>query len=344
MTIRGDWYECDSRFIPAHGQPAVLIDLALSRGIDSHRLLRGTGLFYEDILAGGQLVSPQQFLGLIGNARRLLAADDTAFLFGQRLLPGHYGAASHSLLHAEHLQDALGQLIRQRALLTPLLAPRLLLDEQDAWLYWVDACGAGEHRRFLLEASMTAVAALCRRLGGERLPWRYHFAHGQPRCIEQYWVHLGEEVRFDQHVDAMQVPRAWLTRALPEASQTAGRVARQECARQLEALGHRASLLDRLYGWLLERVREAPVLEDAAQAFAMSPATFKRKLAKHGTHYQEQRDLVRKHVALYLYRIKGYGNDEVAAYLHFHDSTNFRRSLRRWTGLSPSALRQLFGA
>lgn len=38
---------------------------------------------------------------------------------------------------------------------------------------------------------MAAVAALCRRLGGERLPWRYHFAHGQPRCIEQYWVHLG---------------------------------------------------------------------------------------------------------------------------------------------------------
>ncbi|MOA47520.1 HTH-type transcriptional regulator GadX [compost metagenome] len=76
----------------------------------------------------------------------------------------------------------------------------------------------------------------------------------------------------------------------------------------------------------------------------MSPATLKRKLHKHGTHYQEQRDLVRKHVALYLYRIKGYSNEEVAAYLHFHDATNFRRSFKRWTGLSPSALRQLFGA
>ena len=71
-------------------------------------------MFYEDILAGGQLVSPQQFLGLVGNARRLLAADDTASL-RPAALPGHYGAASHTLLHAEHLQDALGQLIRQRA-------------------------------------------------------------------------------------------------------------------------------------------------------------------------------------------------------------------------------------
>ena len=91
---------------------------------------------------------------------------------------------------------------------------------------------------------MTAVAALCRRLGGSGCrgattsPMASRAASSSTGCT---WG----EVRFDQHVDAMQVPRAWLTRALPEASQTAGRVARQECARQLEALGHRASLLDR---------------------------------------------------------------------------------------------------
>ena len=37
------WYEWDSRFIAAHHQPAVLLDLALSRGIDSHALLRAAG-------------------------------------------------------------------------------------------------------------------------------------------------------------------------------------------------------------------------------------------------------------------------------------------------------------
>lgn len=88
MTLKTCWYETDSRFIPGHYQPAALIDLALSRDIDSHRLLRGTGLFHDDILAGQSRISPQQFLGLIDNSRRLLDASDSSFLFGQRLLPG----------------------------------------------------------------------------------------------------------------------------------------------------------------------------------------------------------------------------------------------------------------
>ena len=29
MTVKTNWYESDSRFIPGHYQPATLIDLAL---------------------------------------------------------------------------------------------------------------------------------------------------------------------------------------------------------------------------------------------------------------------------------------------------------------------------
>ena len=41
--------------------------------------------------------------------------------------------------------------------------------------------------------------------------------------------------------------------------------------------------------------------------------------------------------------MRGYGNEEVAAYLQFNDTTNFRRSFKRWTGLVPSQARQMFG-
>ncbi|MDH1263133.1 AraC family transcriptional regulator [Pseudomonas sp. GD03944] len=337
------WYECDTRFIAAHYQPATLIDLALSREVDSHRLLRGTGLFHDDILAGQLRISAQQFIRLIDNSQRELAADDSSFLFGQRLLPGHYDAASHALRHAGSLYDALTLLVRQRAVLSPLLAPRLLVDEQHAYLYWLDACGAGEQQRFLVEASMTAVSAASRWLSGERLPWHYQFIHAKPRYIEQYWLNLGEHVQFERQVNVMSIARDYLHRPWPQASATVSRVAQQNAEEQQRELGVQASLLDHLYDHLQSNIRQPLQLEAVALAFDMSPATLKRKLQKHGTHFQEQLDLARKHVALYLYQVKGYSNEEVASYLQFHDTTNFRRSFKRWTGFSPSALLQLLG-
>ena len=338
MTVPCPWYECDSRFIAAHQQPATLIELCLSRGIDSHRLLRGTGLFVEDVPKADMLISPAQFLTLIDNAERLLGADDSSFLFGQRLLPGHHGAASQALALANNLQQALELLGELRALLSPLLSPRLLLDGQHAYLYWLDSCGAGSQQRFLLEANMTAVVAMSRRLGGEHLPWQCHFRQAPPRYIEQYWVNLGEDLHFNRPYNLLRLPREYLTQPWPQTIQSTAQVACQQARQQLQQLGTQASLLDTLQRWLLRHVRQAPNLEHAAAAFAMSPATLKRKLHKHGTSYQEQHDQIRMLVALYLYQLKGYSNDEVAAHLRFSDATNLRRSFKRWTGLAPSAL------
>lgn len=344
MTWVTRWYESDSRFISAHYQPAILIDLARSRDVDTHRLLRGTRLFYDDILCGKTIITPQQFLLLIDNAKRLIGSDDTSFLYGQRLLPGHYGAVSHALRHASHLQQALEHLVTYRALLSPLLVPRLFQDEHATYLYWLDACGAGQQNTFLVEASMTAVSAMVRWLAGERFPWQFQFRHAQPRHIEQYWAHLGESVQFDRHINAMIIPREYLFKEWPGAAVTASVVAQQESSSQLAGLDFDASLLDRLYAYLQANLRHHVKLDGVALAFGMSPATLKRKLQKHDTHFQEQVDLVRMHAALYYYQVKGYSNEEVADILNFQDVTNLRRSFKRWTGLSPSAVKTLLSS
>lgn len=344
MTVQRPWYENDTRFIPAHFQPGLLMDLARLRDVDLHRLLRGTALFPQDILQHRIAISPAQFLQLVDNAQRLLDSHDTAFLFGQRLLPGHYGAVSDALRHADHLQQALDLLIRYRALLSPLLSPRLLLDDHFAYLYWIDACGGGDAQRFLVEASMTAVHALCRQQSGEKLPWTFYFSYPQPRHVEQYWVHLGQDIHFSRHINLMKIPREYLVRPWPQAASLAGAIAREDSDQQLHALGFDASFKDRLFSYLQSRLRQPLKLEQAAQDFSMSPATFKRTLKKHHTGFQEQLDCVRTHVALYLLQIKGFSNDEVAAFLQFHDSANFRRSFKRWTGVAPSEIRQFLPA
>ncbi|XKY15648.1 AraC family transcriptional regulator ligand-binding domain-containing protein [Stutzerimonas stutzeri] len=335
-------YDRDTRFILAHHQPVGLIDLARSRSIDSHRLLKGCELFYEDIVTRQVRISPEQFLRLIGNAQRLLDAPDTSFLLGQRLWPGHYGPVSQLLEHADNLAQAIEYLGQYRALLTPLLTPQVQLDERHLHLYWRDSCGVGELLPFVIETTVTAVVALARRQQGTKLPWHFQFAYPEPAHVEQYWVHLGETVLFDRPSTVISLPREYLHSPWPGVGSTAGVIARQASQEQLQALGWGISFLDQVHDYLQAHIRTPLNLERACAAFETSPASFKRRLKKHDTTFQEQLDVVRREVALYLYQMKGYSNEEVAQYLGFNDITNFRRSFKRWTGLTPSSVAAFF--
>jgi AraC-like DNA-binding protein len=324
-------------FIPARHQPALVLDYARSRELDEQGelVLRGTGLRGWEMPAADSMLSPAQYLQLLSNVMRALDSPDTSFMLGQQMLPGHYGALSHALLQARNLRQALEILGAGQARLCPLLTPRLRHEGGMAVLYWTDSFGAPSQMPALVEMHMTAVTAMCRWLSGERLPWRYCMNRGAPAHVEQHEVHLGSDLRFNCHLDAMLINPAWLDRPWPRGNGMVASVAAAEAG----SGALMPSLLTALYDYLLDHIRLGPTLELSAADFGISPATLKRHLARHGSHFQAELDQVRAHVAIQLFQMRGYDNEAVAQYLGFHDATNFRRSFKRWTGLTPSLLR-----
>ena len=318
--------------IPARHLPALVLDYACSRDVAVPALWRGTGLDGPDQPPPDLLLTPLQYLQLLQNAAKLLHCADTAFMLGQLMLPGDCGPASEALRHAGSLREALNALADGHTTLSPLLCPRLRVEGGLAALYWVDSYGAPGLLPFLAEMHMTAVVAMCRWLGGERLPWRFCFNRGRPRHAEQHEVHLGSDLRFDCHLDAMLIDAALLDRPWPAAAASA------RCGPHA-AKTTPPSVLTALYDYLLARVRCAPTLDQTAADFGVSPATLKRHLARHNTHFQAELDQVRTHVALYLFQTRRADNEAVARHLGFHDATNFRRSFKRWTGQTPGLLR-----
>ena len=329
------YYPAATRFIPARHQAALLLEYAHSRELDSDVVLRGTRLFKDALLAPDTRISPAEYLQMLANLQQALGETDTAFLLGQALLPGHFGNLSHALLHAGSLRQALQMLIEYQATLSPLLAPHFAQHGDSAVLYWTDSCAMAPQRAFVVEMMMAAVSGMSRWLSGERLPWSFRFNRARPAHIEQHAVHLGTELRFNDYMDAMSLPAAWLDRPWPRGSAMAVSAALAGVPED----ERRLSLLAALYDYLMEHVRLAPTLEQASVEFGVSPATFKRHLAAYGTHFQAELDQVRAHATLQLIHTHGYGNEQIAAWLGFHDANNFRRSFKRWTGLTPSMLR-----
>jgi AraC-like DNA-binding protein len=325
----------DQPTIPARGLPWHVMDYALQRDALPAAIARGAGLPGGGSPPGNDaLLTPLQCLQLLQNTLRELDSADSSFMLGQNLLPGADGPLASALRHAPSPRQAMEILCAWSGRLLPLLKPRLHEADGQLALYWTDSHGAPGLRAALVEMHMTAVVSLARWLGGKKLPWRFCFNRARPRHIEQHEVHLGGSLRFDCQLDAILLDAEAAREPWPGANAPV-------CAAALEAAGEDAapSLLDALYDHLLAEVRSNPTLEGASAAFGVSPATLKRHLARYGTHFVAELDQVRTHVALYLFQSRQADNDAVANYLGFHDAANFRRSFKRWTGLTPALLR-----
>jgi AraC-like DNA-binding protein len=332
-------YEPGTALIPGRHQPALLVEHLQALDHDPTPALAAAGLRLEQLADPACLLTPLQLLRLLQEGARIAGSAETAFMLGRQSLPGHFGAASHALLGAPTLRRALQVLVAHPARLSPLLVPHLLVEPQLAALYWTDGCRAGAQRAFLVEMHMSAVAATCDWLAGERLPWRFCFNRTPPRATDPHEAHLGRRLHFNCQIDAMLIDPAWLDRpwANPRAVRSAA--LQDTLDHQAHAEEGRRSFLALLYDELLSAVHVSPGLERCAQQFGISPATLKRRLAAHGTHFQAELDQVRLHVALRLMHCRGLDNDAVARHLGIADPTNFRRSMKRWSGLTPSLLR-----
>jgi AraC-like DNA-binding protein len=337
-------YGPGTALIPGRHQPALLVEHLQALDHDPAPALAAAGLRLDQLADPACLLTPLQLLRLLQEGARIADSAETSFMLGRQSLPGHFGAASHALLGAPTLRRALQVLVAHPARLSPLLVPHLRVEPRLAALVWTDGCRAGAQRAFLVEMHMSAVAATVNWLAGERLPWRFCFNRTPPRSTDPHEAHLGRRLHFNCQIDAMLIHPAWLDR--PWANPRAVRSAALQDAldRHADAEEGRRSFLALLYDELAGAVHAHPGLDHCAQQFGISPATFKRRLAAHGTHFQAELDQARLHVALRLMHCDGLDNDAVARHLGIADPTNFRRSMKRWSGLTPSLLRAAWPA
>jgi AraC-like DNA-binding protein len=84
---------------------------------------------------------------------------------------------------------------------------------------------------------------------------------------------------------------------------------------------------------------EFPTGVTVARQLHMSESTLQRRLAREGCRYQQLLDQVRYRLANEYLLSTTLPVAEIACLLGFSDSANFRRSFKRWSNTTPSAMR-----
>lgn len=323
------------KYLPLELYAATVVDVCIAREVNINKLLRGTGIFKTDIIKG-EHASPSQILRLFSNAEALTPGYDCAFQIGRRLAANQQSTVMQALHYSRSFEEAMRLVRLFENICSPFIAARFI--KQNGSGYWLlkQKLGLGKLEQFVIEIFCTALVSLSQHIIGHRIKFHFGFQWQKPRQIQEYEENLGYRTYFEQPANIIAVEWSLLVKSNLNRNDL---LKRHAIHKANELMMGKLSLLEHVR----HLIADAPMspLPQIAEQLKTSPATLKRKLKEHGSSFTQLQDEVRKHQAIYYMILQGLNNEQSAQLMDISDSTNFRRSIKRWTGYTPSELKKI---
>ena len=333
------------------------LNVALSRGANKNKLLRGTGIF-EDALQHHSLLSTKQYSSLLVNVQSQARGGDVSFLLGGAFASQWLSSPLDALKACENVEQLLLQLTQRqtyRWCSLPLCQFQRFENADQIMLVPQFTGVSSKQLQFSIEMAFASVVALMKSIANKRIRLSFSFTENRPRNIADYETHLGLKLSFNRAFNSICIEKDVLRQPLELTAQSdcsaeshvslEGVVSNSATQTKEGAsieLQNRLSLPDfvRRYVYASSNTQAANIgLPELAEALNVSVATLKRKLKEYGTSYRALCEEVQRNHALLLLSVHKVSNETAANAMGINDLPNFRRTVKRLTGKTPSELR-----
>jgi AraC-like DNA-binding protein len=336
------YFEHHEKHINAQLLVILLIELGEQRGVHPNTLLKGTKLFQQDLTKCQLKISHQQFVQLIQNTLKYLPQTDIPFLLGKKLFPAHLGFIGQTLKHTRNIEDMIRVVACKQLAIFPFMFMRVASTKEHRYILFNSAISneSNEYQRFIIELLLSALVSIAKQKNIPLSRLQVKLPYAEPNHTEQYKAYLPLAYSFSPSTaaSAFSLQIKFDLGLLKIKLQDSNALLTAYYIKQLSPKNHSVGFLQfimQLLSKQLERRKEVN-LDWLANQLGVSPATLKRKLIKHGTNYQQIIDTIHQQAAVFLLTEKGLNIEQTAYELRFYDSANFRRSFKRWTGITPA--------
>lgn len=333
------------------------LNVALYRGANKNKLLRGTGIF-EDALQHYSLLSTKQYSSLLVNVQSQARGGDVSFLLGGAFASQWPSSPLNALKACENVEQLLLQLTQRhtyRWCSLPLCQFQRFENADQIMLVPQFTGVSSKQLQFSIEMAFASVVALMKSIANKRIRLSFSFTESRPRNIADYETHLGLKLSFNRAFNSICIEKDVLRQPLELTAQSdcsaeshvslegvvSNSAAQTKEGASIE-LQNRLSLPDfvRRYVYASSNTQAANIgLPELAETLNVSVATLKRKLKGYGTSYRALCEEVQRNHALLLLSVHKVSNETAANAMGINDLPNFRRTVKRLTGKTPSELR-----
>ena len=324
---------------PAYAR--LLCMLLRSHGVDVDAALAPAGLCWSELATGEQWLSQATVNRLALAALSATGRPGLGIELGRAVPLSAHGTLGYAVVASRDLRQALEVVARFGALrhhgLHYALQPAA---NGGAVLRVHESLAPGEARRLVLDTVFGTCLRLMETVIGQPLPGlAVDLPLAEPAWRSEYQACVDGTLRFGAPQLAFHLPRALLALPCLTADAAAFDLACQQLEAALALAPSAATSASRVRALLGPQAMGWPSLSAAAERLQLSPRSLMRRLKAEGSSYQALLDERRQAQALWSLRHGQASVEAIAGELGFDDASNFGRTVRRWFGVTASALR-----
>ena len=317
----------------------TVLEAADHGGVDTLALCRGLGFLPGDLDVPGFMVSHFEAVTVIRRALQAIGNPALGLELGMRSNIVSRGALALGLMASATLGDALRLMLRFPASAGQLLA---LHEEALASQQVLQASSLFGHydvEPFLVDKLFAGLVRLCRQgTSADYAPAAVELVRNRPADVRAYEAYYRCPVRFGSARNRLICDIRWMDSALPTASAMVLRYAIELLQR--EATPAKESVVVQAVARVVRQAKpQASAAAEVASSLHLSERTMRRRLMESGQSFRAMQDEQRKSRALALVLNGRLDLTQVALEVGFADVSSFRRAFKRWTGKTPSEMR-----
>lgn len=334
------YFTLEDSVVPLN-HPRVLVETAVAQGADRDAVLEGTNITDAMLESPDARISYLQYGVLVRNALALTNNPALGLDVGRGVHLPQLGMVGLAIMSTSTLRAALEMGLRHYKRIAPTFDLSLEVDGPVARFIVRESVPTAPFQAFAHEQLLVAYAVQARALLGRSLPvLRVQLAYPRPSYAERYREVYDVPYTFDAGTTMVEIDAAVLEERLAYGDPASAKIAEQYFAEHPLPQSETDGLVLQVRTRIAAARGKPPEVAQIARELQTSERSLRRGLHELGTSYQEILDDVRKHRALEWTRTTNMPFDQLASQLGFADVRSFRRAFKRWTGHTPSELRE----
>jgi AraC-like DNA-binding protein len=316
------------------------VDLCGRFGVEPQEILRGSGLRHDALADPASRVPLDVLLRIVRRAIKLTGEPGIAFYMGLHMRISWHGFLGFAAMTAPTIREALRLAERFATTKTAAIALSLHEEGDRAYVHVEERAPLEpELHELIVIALFSGLKQIGEALTGAPMKADIDLAFPEPAYSARFHHFVPGRARFNQPMSRIILERSFLDVPLVSSDPVAMQLARDQCERELAALGPGSGIVEQVRKLVRPKGGVVLGIAEVARRLHVSTRTLKRRLAERGVTFTEVVHDVRHKEALVLLADARLPIDEIASGLGYSDTTNFTRAFRRWTGTTPGAWR-----